>query len=229
MRGGNTLSHALTHYLTTPHTTPHNGRTLLRDLRPVLSYGGTGSGLQRQIKQPLSRFLAVIITLAHRGFMPKIPTFSESSKEYTVDLSELSIAESSFPQIELVNPRTAGTLLTVFIKAISALNKAKARIQKEIAIGEKLKKRRKSVILLDEATTILKEKGLTNGKSPSGSADLREAIVETDAKYSEIEDKLGELQALADYCVDCTKTNELAYHAVKKLMDNSPNFEKGSE
>jgi len=78
--------------------------------------------------------------------------------------------------------------------------------------------RRKAIVILDEVPKILAAKGLSNSRSPGGSEDQRNAILDTDAEYLAANDRLSLIKAMIKLMEGKLKGVEMAYTSVKKIL-----------
>jgi hypothetical protein len=138
---------------------------------------------------------------------------------FKVDLGEVVSIEKRQKEVAYVNKETAPELMYIFNLGYASVFRMMTQVSFEYNQAVKHMKSRKSMIILDLAPQILKEKGLTDKKSPSGNKDLREAILDQDEEYLKRMDKVLMLEAAHEFLKGKAKSFEMSYHAVKKIYD----------
>lgn len=142
-----------------------------------------------------------------------------------IDLTNVYRAEGRIPEVAFVTPQKAPELLAVFIDAYASLAKHIVAVDFERSQAERAANKLRAIILLDKVPTILKDKGLTSARSPSGSEDLRKAILDSDEEYTSALDKIDQLNALVELIKGKSRSVEMAYTSVKKIIgENAYNF-----
>jgi hypothetical protein len=136
----------------------------------------------------------------------------------TFDLTNVQFAESRIHEVAFVTPQKAGELLATFNTAHLELVTIIAKVELAIRRAERTSDKLRSIIVLDKVKDILKQKGLAKDSNPAGSEDLRRAILDGDDEYQDALDKVEELKALGELLRNKSKSIEMAYHSVKKLI-----------
>lgn len=134
------------------------------------------------------------------------------------DLTNVQFAESRIHEVAFVTPQKAGELLAAFNTAHLELVIIIGKVELEIRRAERRSGEIRSIIVLDKAKDILKAKGLSKDSNPAGSEDLRRAILDGDPEYQDAVDKAEELKVLGEFLRQKSKSIEMAYHSVKKLI-----------
>lgn len=144
-----------------------------------------------------------------------------------VDISYLYEIEARIPEVASVTlvkaPELLASLNVAYAKAardVSLLKMAQDQASKRVSQA-------KAVVLLDRAPAILREKGLTSAKSPSGSEDLRQAVLDMDADYILACDELSMAKAYGLLIQGKLKAIEMAYTSVKKILGESSSYQLG--
>lgn len=127
-------------------------------------------------------------------------------------------AERRIDEIAITNVHKAPELSSCFLKAFSVLVDHLNVINKELVKAENAVSMAKAVVMLDRAPEILKAKGLVSSKSPSGSEDLRNAVLVLDKDYQFALDVYQELEAYYELIKTKKDTMDKAYMAVRKIM-----------
>ena len=141
-----------------------------------------------------------------------------SLKTARLDLTMVYAAERRIPEIQLVKRETAGGLLAELMQGYGQANQAFALVIKLLTDTENAVKRRRAMLLLDVVPDKLREKGLATTKNPTGSEDLRNAIIEQDEEYAELQDRKGLLDATRLLIDGKRKNLDMAYTAIKKII-----------
>jgi len=139
-----------------------------------------------------------------------------------LEMFEIYRAEQRIDEVATVNALRAPELLKTFNKAYKELRKyiSVLELEYETALAEQ--DRVKAVIVLDDAPKILRERGLTTAKNPSGSVDQRVAIVALDERYQKIHGIVINLKCFISLLEGKKDSIEKAYTAVKRILpDNS--------
>lgn len=138
--------------------------------------------------------------------------------ERRIDLAAIKRIEARIDEVALVTPHKAPELLAAFNKAYADLHEHVTVLEVERLRAEREANKRKAVVLLDNVVRILKEKNLWSAKSPTGSEDMRNAILDQDVQYEELTDKVGQLEAIIELLKGKMKSFEMAYTSVKKIL-----------
>lgn len=143
-----------------------------------------------------------------------------------LDLTNVQVAESRVHEVAFVTPQKAGDLLAAFNEAHLDLVGFITKVELEIRRSERKADQLRSVIVLDKVKDILKAKGLAKDSNPAGSEDLRRAVLDGDDEYQDALDKVEEMKALGELLRGKSKSIEMAYHSVKKLISdtNTPTY-----
>ena len=143
--------------------------------------------------------------------VPIVPRGEKTS--ISINLSRVLIAEQRGEEVSAVTPHKAPELLATFNRAYLDASEIFSRLKLEQARGEDAVAKAKALVLIDKLPGLLKEKGL------SSSADIREALVESDTDYQKAKERLDMINAMVEYIKGKMRFLENAYTAVKKIMD----------
>jgi hypothetical protein len=141
------------------------------------------------------------------------------SKSTVIDMRAVFKAESRLHELQLVNRDKAGDLLHALITGWHDARQGRAMAAHQQARAKRRLAQIHGIIILDRAVTVIKEKGLETTRSPAGSADLREAVVNTDPEYNRAAETLEMLEALVEYLTEKADTLKMAYFSVGHLLD----------
>jgi hypothetical protein len=136
----------------------------------------------------------------------------DGQESMTLRLGSSYEAEARAPEVAAVTPTKAPELLVTFNKAYLDLGKAYAQLHLQHSRAEDALARRKAVILLDLAPGIAKAKGVAS------SADIRQAIIDSDTEYQGYKEMVDQLKATIEYIKTKIKFMENNYTAVKKII-----------
>jgi hypothetical protein len=135
-----------------------------------------------------------------------------NSGGFRFDLNYVVAVESRIEEISIVTPHKAPELLAAFNRAWLELGQAVGKLEEAENDATQYASLVKGEILLDKAEDILKSKGL------KGSADLRQAVIDTDPTYREAIDKLNAIRAAREFLKIKQKAIEMAYLSVRKIV-----------
>lgn len=141
-----------------------------------------------------------------------------------LDLGEINSVESRIQEVAFVNPVKAPELLAVFNKAYSDLVSIISTVEYEFQMAKKHSNEVRAMVLIDRVPEKLKEKGLTSAKSPGGSEDFRQAILDLDKDYSAAQDKVIQLKCIITLLEGKQKSIDMAYSSVKKVLGESSQY-----
>jgi hypothetical protein len=151
-----------------------------------------------------------------------VPRGDPSLGTLNLEMEFVYWAENRISEVATVNPHKAPELLAVFNKAWSELGKLRTKLKMELGTAQQQVNLRRGQVLLDEADGVLKGKGLATSK------DLREAVVEVDSKFQELSARLHTLQVYEEWLEVKSKSLEMAYTSVKKILGERPGLGGGS-
>jgi hypothetical protein len=147
------------------------------------------------------------------------PSGNGLDKDVVLDLRTVYKAEARLIELQAVTRVKAGELLHCFITAWKEAREHLARANKQLVVAKRRLKEVRAEVVLDRALDVLKEKGLVSSRSPSGSEDLREAVVVTSKAYQGASERVEAIGAVAELLEIKAETFKMAYFAVNKLLD----------
>lgn len=141
-----------------------------------------------------------------------------------IDLKSILESERRLHEVAITTKDKAPELLASFNLSWLELHGHIVYLENERNIADRELRKRRSVIVLDVAPQILKDKGLANPRSPAGNEDLREAVINQDAEYLAIEERYQKIEAVIELLRGKLKAFEMAYNSVKKIISDLPSF-----
>jgi hypothetical protein len=130
----------------------------------------------------------------------------------TLNLAKILETEARLAELAFITLDKAPELMSAFNKSWLELQRTATVLRYELVKAEDSTRKRRALILLDYAEDLLKARGLKS------SADLREAIVESDDVYSETKDRAAFLKAVVALLEGKMAAFENGFTAIKKLM-----------
>lgn len=143
------------------------------------------------------------------------PPGKEGGVPLVIDLSLVYEVEQRIKEVAFVTPAKAPELMARFNEAYLVLTEELPKIDYQRLLAQREADRRKSVVILDEASKIIKEKGLSN------SADVRKAILDLDSMYQDLLDKTQQIACIYETLEGKKKAIEMAYTSAKKVLGES--------
>ncbi len=128
-----------------------------------------------------------------------VPTGLPGIPPIKLDIGGILEVESRIQEIAFVTPVKAPELMAVFNVAYSDLSNMIAQVKYQFEIAKVQEEKARAICIIDRVPGILKEKGLTSAKSPSGSEDLRSAILALDPDYSAAQEKTIQIKCALVY------------------------------
>ena len=145
-----------------------------------------------------------------------IPAGDPGLPALRLEMTEIFYAEQRIAEVAFVNEHKAPELLSTFNQAYLSLVKMRALLEMEAGAAQSHLNRRRSEVILEVATEVLKKKGLATSK------DLREAVVDGDIQYQELQGRLQAIEVHLEWIKGKTKGIEMAYTSVKKILGDRP-------
>lgn len=136
-----------------------------------------------------------------------------------IDMGAIAKLESRIQEVQFATPLKAPELLAVFNDAWLTLQKHVIHLEGERLAADRVSRARRSVVVLDEAPKVLKDKGLLRTGNPGGSEDMRQAVLDGDEDYQNKLQLVYEITCVIDLFKAKAKAFEMAYHSVKKIVD----------
>lgn len=127
-------------------------------------------------------------------------------------------AEQRCQEVAFVNAQKAPELLATFNVGYLEVKEALTKLRLFLVDAEKTANLRRSVIILDEAPRILKEKGLTRPSNPGGSEDLRQAVIDADPEHQRLLDRVHIIEAMIELLEGKAEGLVNAFTSVKKIL-----------
>lgn len=130
----------------------------------------------------------------------------------TLNLKNIQIAEVRHSEVAMVTPVKAPELLVLFNSAWNDCDTYYKQLSYALTVAEQELGNRRSTILLYEVEVFLK------GRSIPSTKDTRDAVIMLDTTIQELQGKVDQLKAVAEYMKGKMKFFENAYSSVKKIM-----------
>lgn len=146
-----------------------------------------------------------------------VPKADGSSLSF--DLNPIIELEKRKKELSYVNKETAPELMYVFNEGFAEVSKMSIRVYQEYEKMYQKSRERRARVILDVAPEELKKRNLLSSRSPAGSEDLRDAVLDLDAEYNELLEKTSALKAAYQFLKIKAKSMEMAYQAIKKIID----------
>src|SRR5690606_22674025 len=132
--------------------------------------------------------------------------------------------EARIMEVATVTQLKAPELLASFNVAYLRAAELVGLLEAQSILFERHASQVRAVVILDRAPVRLKEKGLATEKNPNGSADLRQAVLDSDDEYRQAMDAVGQINALLSLFKEKKKAIEMAYTSVKKILGETPRW-----
>lgn len=134
-----------------------------------------------------------------------------------LDLSGILHTESRIQETAFLTPVKAQELMALFNKSFCDISNMISQVEFEYKMAKKKLSEIRAVILIDRLPTILKEKGLSSNKSPTGSEDIRNAILEMDPNYSHVQEIIIQLECILSLLEGKRSSIDKAYTSAKAV------------
>jgi len=147
-----------------------------------------------------------------------VPAGDGVSDPLVLDMTEIYKADTRLCELASVTQMKAGELASAFITAWGKASSYRVKVSTQFARAKHRVRQVKAIIVLDKSTDILKAKGLLKTGAPAGSADLREAVVDSDPDYSAAVMRLAEIEAINEMMEIKAERFKMAYFTLNKLI-----------
>lgn len=145
-----------------------------------------------------------------------IPTVD--GKGATVDMKNIHKARARIHELAAMTRAKAGEFLAMLIRASREARDGRGLVKVHFGAWKKKLRKIRGEVILDRGPEKLKEKGLASTRSPAGSEDLRNALVDTDEKYDEAQDNLLKVEAALDHLENTVEELSMAYFSAQALI-----------
>lgn len=135
------------------------------------------------------------------------------------DAENVYKAISRGSEVALCTAVKAPELLATFSEAFADANRLLSKIELQFNLCDEYIKRRQSVLVLDEMAAIIETKGHSTPKSPMGTAEIREAIIDGDEELSRLRQTQIFLKCLLSLWNGHRRKLEMDHGSVKKIME----------
>jgi hypothetical protein len=158
------------------------------------------------------------------GTLIFVPRALPGNSPLKFDLGEILKAESRITDIATVTVAKAPEMMALFNVIYLNLSGMISSVQFEYELAKKRKDETRAIALIDKIPGILKEKGLTSAKSPMGSEDIRNALLDLDTDYGEAQEKVIQLKCILSLLEGKRDSIDRAYTAVKKVYGDQSQY-----
>jgi hypothetical protein len=139
----------------------------------------------------------------------------DGSADLRISLGDIMTAEIRQDEVACVTPGKAPELLSTYNRAWRDTHQWMSRLEAEKNKAEKAQRNRRGVLILEVIPEKLK---LLDMKS---SADIREAVIDTDVEYGALTDRVDQIKAAIMFLKGKLESFENAFTSVKKIMGES--------
>jgi hypothetical protein len=143
---------------------------------------------------------------------------SSTGRPHTFDMRKIHKAESRLVEMNGITKAKAGELLYTVIDAFGDAKDYHATLKGEFGRCKQKLRSVRGVIVLDKAPDELKAKGLSSARSPAGSEDLRDSVVNTNTDYMFWADVLAQVEVASDRMEAKVEKLKMAYYAISDLI-----------
>jgi hypothetical protein len=140
-----------------------------------------------------------------------------SSKPTILELKEVHKAHARLVELNGITREKAGELQATMISAFSQARKYASALKADFGVTKQRLRRIRARIILDEASEVLKTKGLLTSRSPAGSEDLRDSVVNTNEEYNNVAEILAQTEAVMEDMQSRAEEFKMAYYAIGQL------------
>lgn len=148
----------------------------------------------------------------------RVPRALDGLEPLTLDMTEIRQADGRRQEVAMVNALRAPELLTLFNNAWLVTAKYLNYLEYELDVAVRRLAETKAVILLDKVPVILAEKGLASARSPLGSEDIRQAILDRDPDYKKVQEYISSVRCYVGLLEAYQTSFMNAYNSVKKIL-----------
>jgi hypothetical protein len=147
------------------------------------------------------------------------PSGSDASKHVVLDMTDVYRAEVRLVELKGVNRQRAGELVYTFIEAWDRAKQYLSTASIELLRAKQRVRNIRAAIVLDSSIEVLKKKELVSSRSPAGSEDLRESVVNSDPQFQEATERVYQIQAVVEILDSQVEKFRMAYFSINKLLD----------
>jgi len=138
----------------------------------------------------------------------------------TIEMHEIYRLEARQPEVAHVNKVTAPDLMQAMIDGYGRSGRAHMQLEWELKQAYQAAEERKAIVYLEIAPQYFKDHGLVRTSNPSGSEDMRRAVLARDAEYKKLSDRVAMIEAAVEFLKLKMKSFEQSYMSVKKVYDS---------
>lgn len=136
-----------------------------------------------------------------------------------VEASNMYKALARGVEVGMCTPVKAPELLACFSQAFGEANALLSKLDLQKNLTEEAIRKRRAVLVLDEMADIVAAKGHATAKSPTGTAEIKEAVVDGDEELSKLRQTLIFLKCLESLWSGHRRKFEMDHGAVKRILE----------
>lgn len=146
--------------------------------------------------------------------------YGEDNREIVIHgIDEVQAAESRLEDLRRANKSSAPELLSALNNGYLAASRIISHLKFEYTRIARAANKRKAIVMLDVAPTVLKEKNLITARSPAGNEDMRNSVLNCDDEYLEILEKADYIKMAIMLFEGKQEAINNALIAVRRIMD----------
>lgn len=139
-----------------------------------------------------------------------------------LDMDDIRKAEIRLPEVALTNSLRAPELLATFNASYLVAARYANQLEYELGAAQRRLAETRAIFLIDKLPGLLAEKGLATARSPLGSEDIRQAFLDRDPEYKQVQEVIATIETYKSMMDIYRRGFENAYNSVKKLIGNAP-------
>lgn len=148
----------------------------------------------------------------------RVPRALDGLEPLILDMTDIRQADGRRQEVAMVNALRAPELLTLFNNAWLITAKYLNYLEYELDVAVRRLAEVKAVIILDKVPGILAQKGLASSRSPLGSEDVRQAILDIDPDYKKVQEYISSVRCYVGLLEAYQTSFMNAYNSVKKIL-----------
>jgi len=159
-----------------------------------------------------------------------IPSGNGTNSPIVLDMRNIYKTEARLFEIQSLTKAKSSEFLYVVIQALSETKRHMATINLELLRAKQELRKVRAIIILDEVPEVLKAMGGTSSKSPMGSEDFRESLVNKSQQYQVVTDRVYQINASLEIMEAKAESFKMSYFVamnVARGVDVAANISGG--